>query len=298
MPKYLDPKNDLTFKRIFGEHKHLCMSLLNNLFKFEGSDKVVSLEYQTPELLPELEVLKHSIVDVKCVDSAGRIFIVEMQMFWSSSFRAKALLSAAKTYSRQLDTAKKYSELHPVLSLCLVNDIIEKDDEDYYWEYGIREKHRREKHIPGFDFLFIELPKYKPVSAAEKTMFDLWLELLTVVDESKDEIPQYLLENEETKEAIKYLKEEAYSKAQMYAYDKFRESNMIELALQEDALAKIEKSIAQGIEKGRAEGEAKGREEGIAEEKIRIVRALKERGVDAKIIAETAGLTVQQVEEL
>ena len=23
MTKYLDPKNDLTFKRVFGEHKHL-----------------------------------------------------------------------------------------------------------------------------------------------------------------------------------------------------------------------------------------------------------------------------------
>jgi len=31
MPKYLDPKADLTFKKIFGQHKHLVMSLLNAL---------------------------------------------------------------------------------------------------------------------------------------------------------------------------------------------------------------------------------------------------------------------------
>jgi len=30
MADFLDPKNDLTFKRVFGEHKHLCMSLINN----------------------------------------------------------------------------------------------------------------------------------------------------------------------------------------------------------------------------------------------------------------------------
>ena len=30
MAHYLDPKNDLTFKRVFGEHKHLCM-LANKL---------------------------------------------------------------------------------------------------------------------------------------------------------------------------------------------------------------------------------------------------------------------------
>jgi len=28
MAQYLDPKNDLTFRRVFGEHKHLCDSVL------------------------------------------------------------------------------------------------------------------------------------------------------------------------------------------------------------------------------------------------------------------------------
>ncbi|MBR1932642.1 MAG: hypothetical protein IJ841_03045 [Prevotella sp.] len=31
MAKYLDPKADLTFKKIFGEHPNLVMSLLNAL---------------------------------------------------------------------------------------------------------------------------------------------------------------------------------------------------------------------------------------------------------------------------
>jgi predicted transposase/invertase (TIGR01784 family) len=113
-------------------------------------------------------------------------------------------------------------------------------------------------------------------------MFDLWLELFTQVDESKDEIPPHLLENEETREAIKYLEEGAYTKAQMYAYDKFRESSMIELALQEDALAKVEK------------GRAEGRAEGIA----KVAKNLKNDGMPTPKIAEVTGLTVQQVEEL
>ncbi|MDR0307457.1 MAG: Rpn family recombination-promoting nuclease/putative transposase [Chitinispirillales bacterium] len=248
--KYLDPKNDLTFKRIFGEHKHLCMSLLNNLLKFEGDSRIKSLEYQTPELLPELDILKHSIVDVKCLDEAGRTFIVEIQLYWSNSFRARTLLNTAKTYSRQLDSAKKYSDLRPVFSLCLVNDVIETDDElsgKYYWEYGIREKYH-DKHIPGFDFVFIELPKFKPVNPAHKTMFDLWLSLLTQVDESTDEIPRELLENEKTKEAIKYLREGAYTRAQMQAYDGFKDMSMIEVSVRHDAEMKGE---AKGIAKGR-----------------------------------------------
>ncbi|MDR0395219.1 MAG: Rpn family recombination-promoting nuclease/putative transposase, partial [Tannerella sp.] len=31
MARYLDPKNDLIFKRIFGEHPHLLVSFLNAL---------------------------------------------------------------------------------------------------------------------------------------------------------------------------------------------------------------------------------------------------------------------------
>jgi hypothetical protein len=35
MAHFLDPKNDLTFKRVFGEHKHLCISLLNSMLPFK-----------------------------------------------------------------------------------------------------------------------------------------------------------------------------------------------------------------------------------------------------------------------
>ena len=49
---YLDPKNDLTFKCVFGEHKHLCMSLINSMLPLKKP--IVSLEYQTGELIPEL----------------------------------------------------------------------------------------------------------------------------------------------------------------------------------------------------------------------------------------------------
>ncbi|MDR1416721.1 MAG: Rpn family recombination-promoting nuclease/putative transposase [Prevotellaceae bacterium] len=52
MARYLDPKNDLTFKRVFGEHKHLCMSLINSMMPFDASQQVVSIEYLSGELPP------------------------------------------------------------------------------------------------------------------------------------------------------------------------------------------------------------------------------------------------------
>ena len=52
MSNYLDTKNDLTFKRIFGQRKRLCINLINSMPQFEKP--VVSIEYQTSKLIPEL----------------------------------------------------------------------------------------------------------------------------------------------------------------------------------------------------------------------------------------------------
>lgn len=44
--RYLDPKADLTFKKVFGEHPALVISLLNALLPFETDDeKIESVEY-------------------------------------------------------------------------------------------------------------------------------------------------------------------------------------------------------------------------------------------------------------
>ena len=40
MAKYLDPKADVTFKKVFGEHKNLVISLLNALLPLDEGKKV------------------------------------------------------------------------------------------------------------------------------------------------------------------------------------------------------------------------------------------------------------------
>ena len=127
MAHYLDPKNDLIFKRVFGEHVHLCMSLLNSMLPLEEGRKIVSLEYTPAELTPVIPGLKNSIVDVRCKDAAGGQFIVEMQMLWTDSFTARVLPNASKAYVKQLDKAVEYRYLQPVYALSFVNDIFEPE---------------------------------------------------------------------------------------------------------------------------------------------------------------------------
>ena len=93
MGKYLDPRADLTFKKIFGEHKHLVISLLNALLPLKDDERVESIEYWPADQIPErTEAEKYSIVDVCCKDNKQREFIVEMQMTWTESFKKRVLL--------------------------------------------------------------------------------------------------------------------------------------------------------------------------------------------------------------
>lgn len=65
--KYLDPRADLTFKRVFGEHPDLVISLLNALLPLDKDHLIKSVEYIPIELVPDNPLKKtvSSMSDVK-----------------------------------------------------------------------------------------------------------------------------------------------------------------------------------------------------------------------------------------
>lgn len=106
--RYLDPKADLTFKKIFGEHKDLLISLLNALLPLADDEQIESVEYLSPELVPDTYVGKNSIVDVRCHDVKNRQFIVEVNILWFETLRQSVLYKDSKVFVRQLDKKRKY----------------------------------------------------------------------------------------------------------------------------------------------------------------------------------------------
>jgi predicted transposase/invertase (TIGR01784 family) len=254
MARYLDPRNDLTFKYIFGEHEHLCRSLLNSILPLEAHRQIVSLQYGSPELVPEIPILKDSIVDIFCTDNIGRQFIVEMQMVWTSSFKSRVLLNASKAYVMQLDTGQDYRLIQPVYALNFVNDIFEPESAEHYHDYRIVNIKDTDKQIEGLELIFIELPKFKPGGRAEKKLYDLWLKFLTAIKGNTDEAPSELLEEEVTNEALRYLERNSYTKGQLATYNKYWDIVRTERTRDLDARA-------EGMAEGEAKGEAKGEEE-------------------------------------
>ena len=280
MRKYLDPKADLTFKKVFGEHPDLVISLLNALLPFDKPEEEITwIEYLPPELVPKNPLRKNSIVDVRCRDKRGRQFIVEMQMVWSAEFRQRVMFNASKAYVSQLGNGEDYDLLQPVYSLNLVNEIFEPEMEEYYHYYRMVHIEHSDKIIDGLHLIFVELPKFTPHSYSEKRMQVLWLRYLTEINDKTREIPKDLLDNPEINKAVSEIEESAFTEAQLSGYDKFWDTISVEKTLYNS-----------GVRKGLEEGREEGREEGIKETRRDIALKMKEKGFTANENAEMTGL--------
>ncbi len=66
--RYLVPKADLTFKRVFGEHSDLVQSFLNALLPLGNGEEICKIEYLPADMVPDNPLRKNSIVDVRCMD--------------------------------------------------------------------------------------------------------------------------------------------------------------------------------------------------------------------------------------
>ena len=222
MGKYLDPKADLTFKKIFGEHKHLVISLLNAMLPLKDDERVESIEYWPAEKIPKrTQVEKDSIVDVCCHDNKKREFIVEMQMSWTESFKKRVLFNASKAYVAQSESGEAYQMLQPVYALNFVNEPMHIDADGYYHHYQLVHQENSGEIIDGLQLVFIDLTKFHPASISEKKMQVLWLRFLTEINAHTQEAPAEMLENPEVSQALKIVEEAAYTPAEMRAYNKF-----------------------------------------------------------------------------
>ena len=305
--RYLDPKADLTFKKVFGEHPDLVISLLNALLPLKKGEEIQSVEYLTPEMVPDNPLRKFSIVDVRCKDQRGRQFIVEMQMVWSPEFMQRVMFNSAKAYVRQLDRNEDYHLLEPVYSLNLVNDVFLSDVEEYYHYYRMVHEKHTDKVIDGLHLVFVELPKFTPHTMNEKKMQVLWLRYLTEIDGYMETVPQELLDNPEINKAMEVVEESAFSPEQLLGYDKFWDIIRTETTLynsgvrqgrEEGEAIGLEKGREEGREEGRAEGREEGRVEGRKEGLRQTARNLKSMGLGIADIQKATGLSEEEILDL
>jgi predicted transposase/invertase (TIGR01784 family) len=275
MARYLDPKNDLPFKRIFSEHPDLLKSFLNALLPLEADQQIESLEYLPTEQLPASPARKNSIVDVRCMDSDGRQFIVEMQMLWSTAFSNRMLFNASKAYVRQLDRGEHYYLLQPVYSLAILNDVFDRTTSEFYHHFQIVNRRNTNEVIRGLKFVLVDLPKFKAEKWIDRRMAVLWLRFLKEVEEHQASVSEDLKENIEIRKALDLCEEGAFTEAERFAYEKYWDLIYTERALLAESLAK-----------------------GKAESLTDVVLNCKRNGFSLELIQAITGLKAEKIQEI
>src|SRR3954468_14940507 len=94
MARYIDPKTDFGFKRLFGQEdsKGILKQFLFDVL--ELPHPIQDLTYIPPEQLPASPEDRTGIYDVYCVDTVGQRFIVEMQRGWQVYIKDRVLYYA------------------------------------------------------------------------------------------------------------------------------------------------------------------------------------------------------------
>ena len=294
MVKYLDPKIDVLFKKIFGENKELLISFLNSLLPLKDEQEIVAIEYLSPEQVPDTILGKNSIVDVKCMDNAGRTFIVEMQSEWSNVFRKRLLINGSKAVVRQLDKqnqadrAKKFQELKPVYVLAVVNGKFSKG-KDWYHHLQIVDIKNPDVVIDGLDYVLLELPNFTPDTwtLAHKQLAVLWLRFLKEIDGYYDKLPEELVSNELIHSAIKICEVSSFAQAELEAYDSAKIQAMWDDSIKglEDEAIEARKSLAESKKE-------------LAESKNELIESKKELAESKKELAEKDNALAEKDKEI
>ncbi|QTP61508.1 Rpn family recombination-promoting nuclease/putative transposase [Wolbachia endosymbiont of Wiebesia pumilae] len=283
LSKFLDPKLDLTFKKIFGteRNKNILIHFLNDILGCTEVNTIQEVEFLSTIMDPEIASDKQSIVDVLCRDSSGNRYIIEMQLTCDKGFEKRAQLYAAKAYSRQADKSGKYVDLKKIFFIAISNCTLFPDKLDYISSHTIRDEKTNEHDLKDFQFIFIELPKF-PKSRAEQleSVVDRWLFFFKYADETTDEDLRKIAEKSPIiKLAYDELDKFHWNEKDLIAY----EERIMDLR-KEEAILEYRLDLA--------------KEEGRKEREIEVAKNLLKAGVSFNIIAQTTGLSMSEIKEL
>ena len=277
--RLLDPKSDVVFKKIFGQHPELIKSFLNGILPLPKGRLIESITYLTPEQSPRIPSMKNTIVDVKCTDQDGHIFIVEMQMSWSKSFLKRFLFGTSKAFVQQLDAGKAYHTLCPVYGVAIVNETFENTTEDWFHHYRLTNVKDLDKSLEGLELIFMELPKFKPQTFEDRKMGALWLRFLREINGPLLSIPKEFQDNPDIAKAVELTQESSYTPEELEAYDEYLDAVRVEQTVRED-------SEQIGIAKGEQIGLGK------------VARKMLTKGMNIEDVMELTGLSDDEIKSL
>lgn len=292
LSKYLDPRNDVAFKKIFGteKNKDILMHFLNNILDSFNEVPITKIELLSTTLLPKINKKKLSIVDVLCKDKTGVIYIIEMQVLETKGFEKRVLHYSSKVYSDQAKKGDEYQVLKKVVFITIANYIIFPDSNDTHYksEHAIYNKKTREQSLKDLCYIFIELPKFDKTKEKLSSIEEKWCYFFKHASETTEEDLQSIIGNDKMMEkAYAALNQHYWSKEELMSYERAKQARMDHKAI-----------LQYKLDEGEAKGLKKGIEQGIEKGKVELAKKLLQNGVGMDFLIQSADLSKKQVEEL
>lgn len=304
--KFLDPKNDVAFRKIFGteKNKDILIHFLNDVIEFDGSPihKVTFLKtIQDPEAKDQ----KTSIVDILCEDEKGTRYVVEMQVAKEKGFEKRAQYYASKAYCSQISINEKYFDLKAVIFLAITDFIMFPKKKEYKSDHVILDKKSHEHDLKDFSFTFLELPKFrKNIDQLDNTT-EMWMYFFkNAADTSQEELNKLAEHEGIIKRAYEELSRFAWNDIELRTYEqqeKYLRGYIASMDQKLDEGKEIGRVVGreEGIEIGIEIGKEKGREEGIQlgieKERKQMVKNLLFKGISIQTIQEISGILEEEI---
>jgi predicted transposase/invertase (TIGR01784 family) len=308
--KYLSPKNDFAFKKIFGSetHKDILIHFLNDILCLKGPHSIQNVNFLSPNMNPDIWSKKQSIVDVMCEDQKGVRFIVEMQVAKNPGFEKRAQYYAAKAYGDQLKSGGNYHTLKEIIFLAIADFIVFPEKKEYKSDHVILDKLSFEHDLKDFSFTFIELPKFKKQKGAPlDSIIEKWCYFFKYADETTpQELKQLIGSDLIIQEAYEALDQFNWSDEERRTYDailKIEKDNWsIEQYKLQEAAETMAKELAKAREKGTKEGIEQAIEQGIEQGKkiqaTQLAKALLQENFSPEKVSKLTSLTLEEIKHL
>ena len=216
--KFVDVKNDVAFRKIFGNENKttILISFLNAILKLEGDKKIKEVSIANPYQLPRVAGEKASIIDVRAIDKKGRQFVVEMQVADVDGFDKRVQYYTCRDYSMQIDRGEKYPLLKPTYFVGIL-DFDYFESESYLSNHIIVNGENYEHKLKDIQFNFIELRKFTLEVDDLQTLIEKWVFFIKNA-ENLDVIPANI-NDEGLKEAYRDADKHSWKKEELIAYD-------------------------------------------------------------------------------
>ena len=289
--RFLNPKTDFAFKKIFGSEtsRDILLSFLNAVLSLEHPYLIKEVDILDPYLAPKIQGMKDTYLDVRVKDENGRSYVIEMQVLNVAGFEKRVLYNACKAYVNQINIGEEYTELCEVIAITITDFVMFKELDRVQNRFRMRAEENPDIYHGDLELIFIELPKFEKTEEEISSTYEKWLYFLRKARDLTA-IPAKLGDEPALVHAFEIANKAGLTEEEL------DDQERREIFIQDQRGAQ-QWAEQQGEKRGEEMGRQKGHQEGLQEGRLEVARRLLQKGIAREEVAQLAGVDLRDLPE-